>query len=260
MPQSQITIKHNKHRIHPCPKEKKLSLLTLLLSQNSDSTIIVALKNSDILKEFEHQKNVTIISDEALLNSDASCKLLISYDLPLEASTYIQRVSKATEGAIILLDIEEQKELYPIETILKRAIKQESVAGFEYEVKKETVKEKKPFHKTTTDQKPKKEYKKTAFDNSKKEHKDKDKFYDKTKKEKKVKSFEKPKQWDKKDKKTSTYLGKDENGKAIFSAKSKDRNHKYDGSPKPKEEKSIKTIKKIPIKARKEPKKEPSDS
>lgn len=258
MPQSQITIKHNKHRIHPCPKEKKPSLLTLLLSQNSDSTIIVVLKNSDILKEFEHQKNVTILSDEALLNSDATCELLISYDLPLEASAYIQRVSRATESAIILLDIEEQKGLYPIETILKRAIKQEGIAGFEYEVKKEIVKEKKPFHKTKPDQKPKKEYKKKAFDNSKKEHKDK--LYDKTKKEKKVKSLEKPKQWDKKDKKPSTYLGKDENGKAIFSAKSKDRNHKYDGTPKPKEEKSIKTIKKIPIKARKEPKKEPSDS
>jgi len=246
MPSSQITIKHNKHRVHPCPNDKKLSLLQSLIEQNSNIDIIVATaKNSAFIKETVKADNVKIFDDNQLVElPELRCELLISYDLPSDPAIYISRLAKATQDALILLDINEQKELYPIETVLKRVIKQEIIAGFEYE----------PV------QKEQKSFDKPKYDKSKKDSKKSDyKPYEKSKYEKpkrnneksQNKDFDKPK-YDKpkKDKKPNKYLGKDENGKAIFSGKSGDRNHSYDGTSKNKYDAPKKVGRKISIKAR----------
>jgi hypothetical protein len=197
MPSNQITIKHNKHRVHPCPNDKKLSLLAQLIAQNSTLKTVVAVTNNiELIKEAIAADNVTILDDEELAKAtELECELLISYDLPSNAATYMLRLAKATDSAIVLLDISEQKHLYPIETLLKRVIKQEIVAGFEYEEQEKMKIAPKPAPKreyafnANSDDKPK--YAKKPFDKPK---------YDRPKREgesSERKPFEKPK-YDKK--------------------------------------------------------------
>ena len=235
MSTNQITIKHNKHRIHPCPNEKKLALLNMLLSQNSGLSIVVALSDNSLLtKEAITEPNVSLLSDEELAGvPELKCELLISYDLPQSAELYISRLAKTTDSAIALLDISEQNNLYPIETLLGRVIRQEIVTGFEYPEQpkmkiapKPSLKpksdakraERKPFDKPKYDKKPfdkqksdrpkreddgseRKSYEKPKRDGEKSERKPFDKpKYDKPKKEGETserKPFEKPK-YDKK--------------------------------------------------------------
>lgn len=264
MPTSKITIKHNKHLVHPCPQDKKLQLLKKLVEKNSNlDIIIVSNKNLEALKEVVGD-NILLTDDKGLLESDkATCELMISYDLPVLVKDYMLRLARATKEAIILLDKDEQKDLYPIETVLKRAIRQEVVEGFEYEKKEEKEAYDKPkFDKQKRDNnssqrksfdKPrrddKKSYDKPNYDKSRKDDKKYDKkSYDKPKYDKPKKDGEKSDRFVKKDKKPNKYLGRDENGKAIFSGKTGDRNHRYDGTPR---DKPKKTGRKIPIKARK---------
>lgn len=198
MSANQINIKPNKHKIYQCPKSKKLSLLNYLLEQNKNNSIAIISSNATNLK----LEGITLLSDEELATSTASYELIISYDLPSDAEIYIKRVQKATQGAFILLDIEEQKELYPIETILGRAIKQESLVGFEYEVKKEklfdkpkqiTQDKKKPFVKSSYSN-PRQDGEKKSFDKPKKWDSKEAKPFDKPKN---FKKDDKPKKWDK---------------------------------------------------------------
>ncbi|MFA5234863.1 MAG: hypothetical protein WC390_10730 [Sulfurimonas sp.] len=247
MPSNQISIKHNKHRVHPCPNDKKLSLLAQLISQNSTLKTVVAVTNNiELIKEAIAANNVTILDDEELAKAtELACELLISYDLPSDAATYMLRLAKATDSAIVLLDISEQKHLYPIETLLKRVIKQEIVSGFEYEEQEKMKIAPKPAPKreyafnANADDKPK--YAKKPFEKPK---------YDKPKRDgesSERKPFEKPKY----DKKPNKFLGKDENGKAKFSGKSGDRNHRHDGSKKETTEAPKNVGRKISIKERK---------
>ena len=296
MSTNQITIKHNKHRIHPCPNEKKLALLNMLLSQNSGLSIVVALSDNSLLtKEAITDANVSVLSDEELAGvPELKCELLVSYDLPQSAELYIARLSKTTDSAIVLLDISEQNNLYPIETLLGRVIRQEVVAGFEYPEQpkmkiapKPSLKpksdakraERKPFDKLKYDKKPfdkqrsdrpkregaKKEdggsehksYEKPKRDGEKSERKPFDKpKYDKPKREGET-SERKPFEKPKQNKKPNKFLGKDENGKAKFSGKSGERNHRYDGKPKESVEAPKNVGRKISIKALKP--KEPSE-
>ncbi len=254
MPISQITLKHNKHRVHPCPSDKKSSLLNLLIEQNAKLDILVATaQNSDSLKKALNNENVKVLSDDELSKMpELKCELLISYDLPKDALTYLSRVAKATDSAIILLDKGEQKELYPVETLLKRVIRQEIVEGFEYEEQEMKIAPK-PAQKREyafnpdAGEKPKyekKQFKKPKFDKPKKDEEGKDKKFDKFAKSKK---------------KPNKFLGKDENGKAKFSGKSGERNHRYDG--KPKDAPAPKNVGRvIPIKERKEKKSEEPSS
>ena len=144
MSDNPIVVKHNKHRIHPCANDKKLSLLNLLITQNSSLDIIVAAsKDLEPIKESLVASNVKVLDDKELLSKpEVRCELLISYDLPSTAIVYMARLAKATESAIILLDIDEQKQLYPIETLLGRVIKQDIIAGFEYEEQKMKIAQK----------------------------------------------------------------------------------------------------------------------
>lgn len=249
MSAKQITIKHNKHHVHPCPIDKKLSLLNLLISKYSDMEILVVRANSlDVIKEAVTADNVTILSDAELKDSTKTYELLISYDLPATPALYINRLFCATEMTLILLDAQEQKKLYPIETVLKRVIKQEIIEGFEYEEDQKLKVAQKPV------EKPKEyEFKKT--------YEEKPKFdkpkYDKPRRD--DDSGDKGKKWEKKDREPNKFLGKDENGKALFSGKSGERNHRYDGTPKSKWDAPKKVGRKISIKARK-PKEEDSNS
>ena len=268
MSDNPIVVKHNKHRIHPCANDKKLSLLNLLITQNSSLDIIVAAsKDLEPIKESFVASNVKVLDDKELLSMpEVRCELLISYDLPSTAIVYMARLAKATESAIILLDIDEQKQLYPIETLLGRVIKQDIIAGFEYEEQKMKIAQKpssrprdgerferKPFDK------PKRDLDKPKRDGERSERKPFDKpkrDFDKPKRDgerSERKPFEKPKR---DDKKPNKFLGKDENGKAIFSDKSRDRNHRYDGTPKERYEAPKNVGRKITIKERK-PKEDP---
>lgn len=227
MSTNQITIKHNKHRIHPCPNEKKLALLNMLLSQNSGLNIVVALSDNTLLtKEAITEPNVSVLSDEELAGlPELKCELIISYDLPQSAELYISRLAKTTDSAIVLLDISEQNNLYPIETLLGRVIRQEVVAGFEYPEQpkmkiapKPSLKPKsdakraqrKPFDKPKYDKKPfdkqKSERPKREDDGSERKSYEKPK-YDKPKRDgekSERKPFDKPK-YDKKPFEKSSY-------------------------------------------------------
>ncbi|MDD3475564.1 MAG: hypothetical protein PHI38_01705 [Sulfurimonas sp.] len=168
MSSAKIIIKHNKHRIHPCPNDKKLSLLTLLLEQNSMLNILVASSQDiELTKEITEAKNATVVNDDELVNQpDLMCDLLISYDLP-SADIYMSRLSRAKEGAIILLDISEQQNLYPIETILKRVIRQDIIVGYEYEpqekmkIAQKSLQKEKSVYKFDPDASDKPSYEKT---------------------------------------------------------------------------------------------------
>ena len=205
MSNTQIIIKHNKHRIHPCPNDKKLSLLTLLLEQNSSSNIVVvSADNVEQLNGITELKNITVINDDELAKQpDLRCDLLISYDLP-SSEIYMSRLSRAKDSAIILLDISEQKNLYPIETILKRVLRQDIVIGYEYEpqekmkIAQKSPQKEKSVYKFDPDatEKPSYEKKQTEY----KKSFDKPKFdkpkWDKPKREgesSERKSFDKPK-------------------------------------------------------------------
>lgn len=260
MSTNEIAIKHNKHRIHPCPNDKKLSLLKLLISQNPKAKIIVvSVDKVDTLEELVSD-NVVVMSDKELYNSkESTCELLISYNLPTTAIVYMSRLARATDSALILLDAKEQKNLYPIETLLGRVIKQEVIEGFEYEEDQKMKLAQKPADKPKEYEFKKTYEEKPEFDKSKKDgYKSDKKPFDKPKYDKPRRdndSNDKSKSWDKKKKEANKFLGKDENGKAIFSGKSGDRNHRHDGTPKDRYGAPKKVGKKIQIKGLK-PKKD----
>nr|WP_321266704.1 hypothetical protein [uncultured Sulfurimonas sp.] len=262
MSSTQPAIKPNNHRVHPCPNDKKLSLLNKLISDNIESKIIVVTafetqliidflqsENSQILENVQIVDDRTLIKDENLI-----CDLLISMDVPAKAVIYIARLSHTNNRAVLLLNESEQKLLYPIETLLGRVIKQDLIEGFAYEAKAKQKKDtktapkkmtksqitdvaKKRYDEKVSEPKPKREYKKEFNKDDKKDFKKSDKS-DK---------------WAKKKKSPNKYLGKDENGKAIFSGKSGERNHNYDGTPKDKYDAPKKTGRKISIKSLKKP-------
>ncbi len=229
-----MSIKPNNHRIYQCKTDKKLELLNKVILDNSNLDILVVCsKESQIIKNALENREIKVIEDKELIkNKDLKCEMLISYDLPIKNIVYTARLSKATKKAIILLDESEQKDLYEIEMLLGRAIKQEKIEGFEYE--KSEPKDIDPKRKTMSKEQIKEVAKKRYEE---KTGEPKEKTYDKPKRDygdEDKKSYDKngKKNWDKKKKAPNKFLGKDKNGKAIFSGKSGDRNHHYDGTPK----------------------------
>lgn len=206
---SDISIKHQKHRAYPISQDKKIQLLKKLVAENSadsDKFIIVVSseENEEILNNISGL-NVQIIDDKTLYKSkDLKCDLLISFDVPQKSIVYISRLSHATDAAIVLVSKDEERLLYPVETLLGRAIKQEILAEFSDAPKEQEKKE----YPSRDGKKP---FKKKEFT-----------------KEDKAKAA----QWEKKKKAPNKFLGKDEDGKAKFSGKTGDRNHSYDGTPK----------------------------
>jgi hypothetical protein len=237
-------LKRHNHRVHPCQAQKKEELLKLLLEKNAQKSILVITSNNkEEIKNIEDSKNVTIVSDEDLLNSpELKADLVISYDLPDKAILYMARIAHTTSHALILLDESEEKLLYPIETLIGRTIMQESIEGFGSVIEPVKELEKKELKKQGREQKAQgdtKEYRKKSSD-----FKGEKKYGENPRRDDKPRS-NKPFNKDKKS--SNKFLGKDENGKAIFSGKSGERNHRYDG--KPKESAPKLTGKKINIKS-----------
>lgn len=258
MSNSTPTLKRHNHRVHPCKEEKKDELLELLLSKNSDKQIIVVTSNKTEMTT--EQANVTIVSDEELAtNAELKCDMLISYDLPDKAITYMARIARTNRYATIMLDPSQEKLIHPIETLIGRTIMQELIEGIsEVPIVKEAQPIKKEFkpRDDKRDFKPRDEKRDFKPRDDKKGYKSDKKFDDRPKKPySKDDSKGERKPWEKKQKTESKYLGKDENGKAIFSGKSGERNHRYDGTPKERAPKL--TGKKINIKSLK--KKEDSE-
>lgn len=245
------SIKHANHRVYQVTHEKKRALLELILATNETQKVLLLCKENAQIFDDLARENLTI-SDDAHIDtlSAASYDLLISFDLPSDAATYMKRIALAKEKALLLLDASEQNSLYRIEVLLGRAIKQESPEGFGYPAKEE--KKRKPLQKI--EPQAKRAYDKKLHEkprNSEEKPKGEKKFFKKEGEKKPFKKSDKPfKEKGQQGKKPNKFLGYDENGKAIFSGKSGERNHRYDGKPKdaPKAAQPKKTGKTINIK------------
>jgi len=148
------TIKPTNHIVYQCPSDKKIDLLNKLIKDNDSlKTMVVVSSDADSIKTLLQNQDIEVYNDkEFVLSKDLKCELLISFDIPIKDIVYEARLTKSTKKAFLLLDKSEQKALYPIERLLGRVIKQESVAGFEYEVELEEKKvqrrDTKPFSKS----------------------------------------------------------------------------------------------------------------
>jgi hypothetical protein len=249
MSSNEITIKAGNQRIYQCPNDKKIALINKIIAENEKLDIIVVC-SSDVaaLRESLDSKKVKVVEDRELVkDKEMRCEFLIGYDMPIKAIVYMARVSRASQKAVMLLNESEQRLLHSIETLLGRAIKQESIEGFMYEVeakKEEDPRKRKPLTKEQITEIARKRHEDATVDKPKKEYKDSKDF--------KGSSDDR---WAKKKKEPNKFLGKDENGKAIFSGKSGDRNHRHDGTPKARFDAPKAGGKRISIKARK-PKKD----
>lgn len=241
------TIKRQNHRIHPCNTARKMELLNFLISQNPNRSVLVVTANDPKAIEVVEHTTLTIVSDNDLTQpNETMYDIVISYDLPDKAIIYMTRYARAGEFAIILLGAEDQKHLYPIETLFGRTITQEPIAGFEpnfgiaveqknkEEMAAQRAKREEeranPSRPAKREFKPKREERPPRDDNRPAR-----KPYEGKKTESKSSN-----PWEKKSKPTQ-FLGKDENGKPIFGTKTKDRNHYIDGTPRSDAEKFAKT-------------------
>ena len=247
MPSSNLLIKPNNHRIYQCPFDKKIELLNKLIEDNSNSSIVVVTaKDAKNIQDNLTNKDIKVLEDKQLIKDKTlTAEIIIGFDIPIKNIVYMARAGKATEKSFMLLDESEQNELHFIETLLGRAIKQESVEGFYYPIVKREEPIRKKLSKDQIKEVAKKRYESSTQEKPK---------YDDTKSDKPKRDFrDKPGEgkWDKKKKNPNKFLGKDENGKALFSGKSGERNHRYDGTPRDRYDAPKVTGKKINIKARK---------
>lgn len=238
MSSSTVSVKRHNHRVHPCEPERKAELLEFLITRNAGLSILIVTANDpEILQASVKDEHVVVMSDTALTDApELRCDLLISYDLPEKAIVYMARLARTKTYALILLDPKEQKQLYPIETLLGRNIMQEVLGGFEPRSDTPLVKE---------DRKVKERQPKQKYKPSREDKRDDRKYDEKTTREDKRpphKSVSKEKtasdKRSKQKREPSRYIGKDENGKPIFSGKTGERNHRYDGTPKESREKA----------------------
>ena len=235
MSENKITIKAGNHRIYQCQNDKKIALVNKLIEENKNlDTVVVCSTDVDTLKESISAQNVRVVEDRELVkDKDLKCEFLISFDMPVKAIVYMARVSRASQKAVMLLNESEQRLVHSIETLLGRAIKQEALEEFMYEVAPQKEFDPRAKKKLTKEQ---------ITEIAKQRHEDATKS-DKT--------IEMEKQWAKKKKAPNKYLGDDENGKARFSGKTGDRNHRFDGTPRKKYDAPKAGGKRISIKARK---------
>lgn len=132
MPSPTLLVKRQNHRVHLCSPERKDELLELLLERNAELSILVVTTNeAETIRSAVGSENVTVLSDEELLECELKFDLLISYDLPQSPRLYAERLVHAKTHALVLLDPNEQKLLYPIETLLGRTLMKEPISGFD---------------------------------------------------------------------------------------------------------------------------------
>jgi len=231
-------VKRQNHRLYHCTQQRKNELLAFLARHHAGKKILVV--TSETSEEVNLPEGALLMSDEELAAAPAQtlCDVLISYDLPEKALVYMGRLARTSEFAFIMLGEADQKHLYPIETLLGRAITQESTPGFApaavaaVEAKDKKVRERREARAANPGERQQ--------------------------------SDGKRRDGAPRGKKPSRFVGKDENGKAIFSGKTGERNHRYDGTPReegdssgrkprPKEEKFAKSGKKPFAKSDKKP-------
>lgn len=234
MSSTTVSVKRHNHRVHPCASERKEELLKFLITRNAGLSILVVTANDPVpIQNMVSDEHIIVMSDAALTDApELQCDLLISYDLPEKAIAYMARLSRTKTHALILLDPKEQKQLYPIETLLGRNIMQETISGYEPDSAVKAAKERKNYK----DKNPKHEYKPRQNSNRPdRKHDDKRERDDKRSPQKPYssdsKEANKSGKYSKKKRQPSKYIGKDENGKPIFSGKTHERNHRYDGTP-----------------------------
>ena len=237
------TIKRQNHRIHPCNTEQKNALIQFLIQQHNGKNILIVTSNEvEGLADLANTKNITLLSDAELAKSpDLRCDVLISYDLPEKAILYMSRFARAGEYALILLDTEDQKRLYPIELLNGRTIVQEVIKGFEpnfgiavENVQKAQVKAEKEARKEYfAVQDAKKKESRQKRDTRPERKRDDAPRSDRRPPRKEEDDFSAKKQQNAKPR----FVGKDENGKPIFEGKTRERNHYIDGTPRTEEEK-----------------------
>ncbi|MEA3374341.1 MAG: hypothetical protein U9Q62_11715 [Campylobacterota bacterium] len=235
------SVKRHNHRVHPCSRERKDELLTILIAKHAEQSILVVTADDpEPIKKIVDNENITVTSDAALKDApEKQYDLLISYDLPDTAIAYMIRLARAKTHALILLDPGEQKKLYPIETLLGRNLLEEVISGFE--LLSDTPKEKE--EKSFQERKPKRDHKPRRDDQRSDRKRDERPSRDDKRPARKpfasdTKDEPKSEKWSKKERGPSKYIGKDEDGKPIFSGKTRERNHRYDGTPKSDEEKA----------------------
>ncbi|RLA69315.1 MAG: hypothetical protein DRG24_08660 [Epsilonproteobacteria bacterium] len=226
-----ISIKRHNHRIHPCDLKQKDDLLNFLIAQNSSKSILIVTANDpEIIKNILDDKSVVVTSDAELAKSaELKGELLISYDLPDAAISYMLRLSRAMTHAIILLDEIQHQQVYSIERLLERTILQEYIYGFKPEAVLAAEREKQSrYDRKTSRDAAEKNADKPAHQHSEKGDRNHDNKPNRDDKRPPRKAYDSKS----KDSEKSRYMGKDENGKPIFSGKSGERNHRYDGTPK----------------------------
>lgn len=160
---SSPAIKRHNHRVLPCDKNRKIELINFLIEKNSDLDIAIVSKETiNNFKDISLNDRVKLINDSQL---DSEYDLIINFDIP-DVEQYIKRLSHAKTYAFILLDPQEQKLLYPIETALGRSLVQEVIKKFEttqsIELRKAQAKKEKKakrFEKELQQEKEKKEKK-----------------------------------------------------------------------------------------------------
>ena len=244
---SSTPIKRQNHRIHPCNRPRKNELIHFLIERNAGKKILIVTSNEyEELTTLFAGKNITVLCDAALAETpDLRCEVLISYDLPEKAIVYMSRFARASEYALITLDEQDQKRLYPIELLNGRTITQEVVKGFEPDFGIAVDNQQKAEAKARRDERE-------ARDASDPRNRDKKPIRDTNVRPERVRDdarsdrrpsrgqddgFSAKKQHNSKPR----FVGKDESGKPIFEGKTRERNHYIDGTPRSDTEKATKT-------------------
>lgn len=237
------TIKRQNHRIHPCNADQKKALAQFLIQNHAGKNIlIVTSTNAEELTDLVSANTITLLNDEQLSKApDLRSDVLISYDLPEKAILYMSRFARANEYALILLDSEDQKRLYPIELLNGRTIVQEVIKGFEpnFGIAVENVQK----AQLQAEKEARKEYF-AIQDAKKKESRQKRDTRPERNRDDAPRGERRPARSENDDfsakKQQNTkprFIGKDENGKPIFEGKTRERNHYIDGTPRTEEEK-----------------------
>jgi len=140
------SIKRHNHKVHPCDLLRKQNLLKHLIELHENKKILVLSKANSTTTEIK-DKNLTLSNDAELCNlEEGSFDILISFDLPSDADTYMKRLAYTNTLALILVTDAEESKLYPIETLLGKNLPREMVKG--YEVLR-SLKKKNPPHRPT---------------------------------------------------------------------------------------------------------------
>lgn len=225
-------IKRQNHRIHPCNAERKIELISHLISINSGKSILIVTSGAteELQKDLEGAK---VMNDaEIAENPSLQYDVLISYDLPEKGLVYMARLARAKEYALIVLDAEDEKKLYPIELLLGRTIMQEVIAGFEPDFGIAVHNQQKAEAKAKREERDKLNEAKRSKSDTKERGKGSEHRRPASRNE--DDGFRSKKQYESKPK----FLDRDESTKPKSKSKSRDRNHYHDGTPRTEEEKA----------------------